>query len=138
MTSRRVDSKAPDRLYTVTGGRSRADHDTMDMVTLIVTKCDPVLGMPSEHARILQMCVQPMAVVEISSELGLSISVVRILLGDLLDSGRITARHPPPDFRQGTTARPRNPEEGARWTPETLSNSSARHYRARRTPGSRS
>ncbi|MEV6866450.1 DUF742 domain-containing protein [Streptosporangium subroseum] len=96
MMSRRVNSENPDRLYTVTGGRSRADHSTMDMVTLVVSECDPAPGMQSEHARILQMCARPMAVVEISSELSLPISVVRILLGDLLDSGRITARRPPP------------------------------------------
>ncbi|MEU7739915.1 MULTISPECIES: DUF742 domain-containing protein [unclassified Nonomuraea] len=95
MISRRVASENPDRLYTVTGGRSRADESAMDVVTLIVSECDPTPGMQSEHVRILQMCRQPMAVVEISSELRLPVSVVRILLCDLLDTGRITARHPP-------------------------------------------
>ena len=95
MISRRVASENPDRLYTVTGGRSHTDESAMDMVTLIVSECDPAPGMQSEHAKILQMCRQPMAVVEISSELRLPISVVRILLCDLLDTGRITARHPP-------------------------------------------
>lgn len=95
MISRRVASENPDRLYTVTGGRSHTDESAMDMVTLIVSECDPTPGMQSEHAKILQMCRQPMAVVEISSELRLPISVVRILLCDLLDTGRITARHPP-------------------------------------------
>ncbi|WP_326825913.1 DUF742 domain-containing protein [Streptosporangium sp. NBC_01639] len=95
MTSRRVDRENPDRLYTVTGGRSRADENAMDMVTLIVSECDPTPGLQSEHFKILQMCRHPMAVVEISSELGLPVSVVRILLCDLLDTGRITARHPP-------------------------------------------
>jgi hypothetical protein len=95
MTSRRVDSENPDRLYTVTGGRSRADESSMDMVTLIVAECLPTPGMQSEHARILRMCRRPTAVVEISSELGLPVSVVRILLCDLLDTGRVTARHPP-------------------------------------------
>ncbi|MEU7830654.1 DUF742 domain-containing protein [Nonomuraea sp. NPDC052129] len=95
MISRRVASENPDRLYTVTGGRSRADESAMDVVTLIVSECDPTPGMQSEHVKILQMCRQPMAVVEISSELRLPVSVVRILLCDLLDTGRITARHPP-------------------------------------------
>ncbi|MCA2223227.1 DUF742 domain-containing protein [Nonomuraea aurantiaca] len=95
MISPRVASEDPDRLYTVTGGRSRADESAMDVVTLIVSECDPTPGMQSEHVRILQMCRRPMAVVEISSELRLPVSVVRILLCDLLDTGRITARHPP-------------------------------------------
>ena len=88
-----VDTGDPDRLYTVTGGRSRAD-ESFDLVTLIVSESGPVPGMQSEHARILELCRHPTAVVEIAAELGLPVTVVRILLGDLLDTGRITARHP--------------------------------------------
>ncbi len=88
-----VDTGDPDRLYTVTGGRSRAD-ESFDLVTLIVSESGPVPGMQSEHARILELCRHPTAVVEIAAELGLPVMVVRILLGDLLDTGRITARHP--------------------------------------------
>lgn len=90
---RPVDTGDPDRLYTVTGGRSRAD-DSFDLVTLVVTECEPTVGMQSEHARILDLCRHPTAVVEIAAELRLPITVVRILLGDLLATGRITARHP--------------------------------------------
>jgi hypothetical protein len=88
-----VDTGDPDRLYMVTGGRSRAD-DAFDLVTLVVSECEPTAGMQSEHVRILEMCRHPTAVVEISAELKLPITVVRILLGDLLAMGRITARHP--------------------------------------------
>ncbi|MGW1835928.1 DUF742 domain-containing protein [Streptomyces sp. BBFR2] len=85
----------PDRLYTVTGGRSRAAEDRhLDVVTLIVSECDPAPGMQSEHVRILSMCRHPMAVVEVSAELRMPVSVVRILLSDLLDTGKVTARHP--------------------------------------------
>ena len=94
MIRRALDDEDPDRLYTVTGGRSRPDESTVDLVTLIVSECDPAPGMQSEHVRILRMCRQPTAVAEISSELGLPVSVVKILLCDLLDTGRITARHP--------------------------------------------
>ncbi|MEU4107266.1 MULTISPECIES: DUF742 domain-containing protein [unclassified Streptomyces] len=94
MSRKPVDTGAPDRLYTVTNGRSSVD-DTLDLVTLIVAECNPTTGMQSEHARILTLCQHPTSVVEISAELGLPITVVRILLGDLLDTGRITARHPP-------------------------------------------
>lgn len=93
MIRRPVDTGDPDRLYTVTGGRSSAD-DTFDLVTLIVSECEPATGMQSEHARILELCRHPTALVEIAAELRLPITVVRILLGDLLDTGRITARHP--------------------------------------------
>ncbi|MEU2897003.1 DUF742 domain-containing protein [Streptomyces sp. NPDC006967] len=93
MTRKPVDTGDPDRLYTVTGGRSRAD-EPFDLVTLIVSESGPVPGMQSEHARILELCRHPTALVEIAAELGLPVMVVRILLGDLLDTGRITARHP--------------------------------------------
>ncbi|MFH8803472.1 DUF742 domain-containing protein [Streptomyces sp. NPDC017936] len=93
MTRKPVDTGDPDRLYTVTGGRSRAD-ESFDLVTLVVSESGPVPGMQSEHVRILELCRHPTAVVEIAAELGLPVTVVRILLGDLLDTGRITARHP--------------------------------------------
>ncbi|MEU9554098.1 DUF742 domain-containing protein [Streptomyces fumanus] len=93
MMRRPVDTGDPDRLYTVTGGRSRADDD-FDLVTLVVSESEPTAGMQSEHARILDLCRHPTAVVEVAAELKLPITVVRILLGDLLAMGRITARHP--------------------------------------------
>nr|WP_202555251.1 DUF742 domain-containing protein [Streptomyces sp. SID4950] len=80
-------------MYTVTGGRSEAD-DTFDLVTLIVSECEPTAGMQSEHVRILELCRHPTALVEVSAELKMPITVVRILLGDLHDMGRISARHP--------------------------------------------
>ncbi|MFE0174189.1 DUF742 domain-containing protein [Streptomyces sp. NPDC059002] len=86
---------SPDRLYTLTGGRSRSAPDApFDLVTLVVSECDPVPGMQSEHTAILRMCRLPTAVVEIAAELGLPVSITRILLSDLLDAGRISARHP--------------------------------------------
>ncbi|MBW1603635.1 DUF742 domain-containing protein [Streptomyces sp. JJ66] len=96
MTRRPVDLGDPDRLYTVTGGRHRTDGDSFDLVTLIVAECEPTPGMQSEHVRILKLCRRPTAVVEVSAELKLPVTVTRILLGDLLATGRITARHPRP------------------------------------------
>jgi len=85
---------APDRLYTLTQGRSRSDSDAFDLVTLVVSECEPTPGMQSEHATILRMCTMPTAVVEVSAGLGLPVGIVRILLSDLLATGRISARHP--------------------------------------------
>ena len=94
MVRRELDNEGPDRLYTVTGGRSQADEPDLDLVTLIVSNAEPVPGMQSEHARILRMCKNPVAVVEISADLGLPVGVVKILLSDLLRANKITARHP--------------------------------------------
>ncbi|MET8638189.1 DUF742 domain-containing protein [Streptomyces sp. NPDC004096] len=93
MIRKPVDVGDPDRLYMVTDGRSEAD-DTFDLVTLIVSECEPATGMQSEHVRILELCRHPTALVEIAAELKLPITVVRILLGDLHDMGKVSARHP--------------------------------------------
>ncbi|MGP3972056.1 DUF742 domain-containing protein [Streptomyces sp. 6N223] len=92
--SRPARDEDPDRLYTLTGGRSRAGSNVFDLVTLVVSESEPAPGMQSEHARILRLCRYPTAVVEVAAELRLPVSITKILLSDLLDSGRITARHP--------------------------------------------
>ncbi|MEV3873368.1 DUF742 domain-containing protein [Streptomyces sp. LE64] len=95
--------EVPDRLYTLTGGRSRSSTDTpLDLVTLIVAESEPRPGMQSEHAAILRMCRLPTAVVEVAADLRLPVSITRVLLSDLLSAGRISARHP----------RPARPREG--------------------------
>jgi Protein of unknown function (DUF742) len=96
MSPRAIDRETPDRLYTVTHGRVLGDDDPFDLVSLIVGERDPAPHMQSEHVKILEMCRAPMALVEISAELQLPISVVKVLLLDLLDMGGITVRHPVP------------------------------------------
>jgi Protein of unknown function (DUF742) len=96
MSPRAIDREMPDRFYTITHGRVPGDDDPFDIVSLIVAERDPAPGMQSEHVKILQMCHAPMAVVEISAELRLPVSVVKVLLLDLLDTGGITTRHPLP------------------------------------------
>jgi hypothetical protein len=94
MSPRPVDRESPDRLYTVTGGRTLGDEDPFDLVSLVVSAQDPAPGMQSEHVRILRSCHHPTAVVELSADLGLPVSVVKVLLRDLLDGGSITVRSP--------------------------------------------
>ncbi|MFC7343324.1 DUF742 domain-containing protein [Saccharopolyspora griseoalba] len=94
MTRGLLDDENPDRLFIVTGGRSRAAEDVFDTVTLVVGAGEPEAGMQSEHARILRLCARPISVVELSAELRLPVAVVRILLGDLLAEGKITTRDP--------------------------------------------
>ena len=88
--------ESPDRLYVITGGRSQGADNAVDPVTLIVAESAPAPGMQSEHTAILRLCTRPTAVVEIAAHLRLPITVVRILLTDLIDTGKVTARHPAP------------------------------------------
>jgi hypothetical protein len=89
-----VDSGAPDRLYTLTGGRSSAATNGFDLATVVTARGEPQPGMSSEHVRILRMCRRPVAVLELASRLALPVGVVRVLLGDLLAADRITAHAP--------------------------------------------
>ncbi|MDO0924463.1 DUF742 domain-containing protein [Streptomyces sp. TG1A-8] len=86
---------APDRLYTITQGRSRTGPDNpFDLVTLVVAESEPVAGMQSEHTAILRTAEFPTSVAEIAAELRLPVSIAKVLLCDLLAAGRISARHP--------------------------------------------
>ncbi|NEA67061.1 DUF742 domain-containing protein [Streptomyces sp. SID12488] len=86
---------SPDRLYTLTGGRSRTAPDNpFDLVTLVVAECDPAPGMQSEHAAILRLAERPTAVVEVAAVLRLPVGITKVLLADLLAAGRVSARHP--------------------------------------------
>ena len=107
-----VDSGDPYRLYTVTGGRGSPQESAFDLVTIVVSEGEPppTRGMQSEYVRILRLCRRPIAVVELASRLALPVGVVKVLLGDLLDAGRITARHP----------RSAEPDAGRLPEPETL------------------
>lgn len=86
---------SPDRLYTITAGRVRTGPDNpFDLVTLVVAESAPTPGMQSELATILRLTERPTAVAEIAAELRLPVSITKVLLADLLDTGRVSARHP--------------------------------------------
>lgn len=93
------DEENPERLYIITGGRSRpADQQrrALDLVTLIVSRSAPGAGLQPEHLAIVRMCHYPLSVAEISAYLKLPVSAVTVLLADLLDEGAVEARAPIP------------------------------------------
>ncbi|MEU5511297.1 DUF742 domain-containing protein [Streptomyces fungicidicus] len=85
------------RPFTLTGGRTRPSRGDFTLITT-VTAADPqpeAAARPQpEHARILRLCAEPVAVAELAARLDLPMSVVVIMLCDLLEAGRITI-HPP-------------------------------------------
>ncbi|MET8947727.1 DUF742 domain-containing protein [Streptomyces sp. NPDC004542] len=95
------------RPYTITGGRTTAGRDDLTLITLISAL--PPSGTEStadryalqpEHRTVLRLCARgPVAVAEIAAELDLPVSVTKILIGDLVDAGRVRAR-PPLSFAQ--------------------------------------
>ncbi|MFG2680864.1 DUF742 domain-containing protein [Streptomyces sp. NPDC048392] len=85
------------RPFALTGGRTRPSRADFTLITT-VTALDPqpvrAARPQPEHLRILRLCAEPVAVAEIAARLDLPVSVVVILLSDLLEAGRITARPP--------------------------------------------
>jgi len=89
------DEQGPERLYVITGGRSDPPAETrLDLVTLVVARSAPQVGMQPEHAAILRVCTSPLSVAEISAHLDLPVSVVTVLLADLMAEERIETRAP--------------------------------------------
>ncbi|MEU8616375.1 DUF742 domain-containing protein [Streptomyces sp. NPDC048623] len=91
------------RPYTVTRGRTAPDRDDLTLITVITTVEEPLdeFGRPlrpqrlqPEHRLILDHCRRPMALAEVAAALGLPVSVTKILLGDLVGLGLLTARAP--------------------------------------------
>lgn len=91
------------RPYTITRGRTAPERDDFSLITVLTTTRDPrdEHGAPvlpgrlqPEHRLILECCRRPSAVAEVSSDLGLPVSVTKILLADLVAQGLLTARAP--------------------------------------------
>ncbi|MFD7704295.1 DUF742 domain-containing protein [Streptomyces caelestis] len=98
------------RPYTITGGRTTAGRDDLTLITLITVRAasgtDTAAGRPAlqpEHRTVLRLCARrPVAVAEIAAELDLPVSVTKILIGDLIDAGRVRARPPLAFAHNGT------------------------------------
>ena len=82
------------RPYAVTGGRTRAVHPELDLITLVVTLHLDVRSWPGEpeYEHILRMCQSPTSVAEISAALSLPLGVVKVLVGDLIERHLVMVR----------------------------------------------
>lgn len=85
------------RPYAVTRGRTRASrHEELQLITLVVAM-QPVTSLLAatlvpEHVQILDLCQRPTSVAEISAEVHLPLSIVKILLGDLVERDLVVFR----------------------------------------------
>jgi predicted Rossmann fold nucleotide-binding protein DprA/Smf involved in DNA uptake len=89
------DSDPVVRPYAVTGGRTEpADGEVLDLIAVIMASGRPAeltdrLGLGPEHRRILNLCRHPATVADVASDTGLPVGVIRVLLADLIQQGRI-------------------------------------------------
>ncbi|WP_127354283.1 DUF742 domain-containing protein [Actinacidiphila soli] len=88
------------RAYTITGGRTRpATGQDIDLIAVIVADPDaePDDALDDQHLALMDLCRRaPISVAELASEADLAIGVVRVLLGDLLQDGRLRVIRPVP------------------------------------------
>jgi Protein of unknown function (DUF742) len=84
------------RPFVLTGGRARPSRNThvLDVVTMVTAVPDrPLTGLPPEQLAMVDICRGGyLSVVEVASHLGQPLTVTRVLLGDLLDTGHLVTR----------------------------------------------
>jgi len=97
------------RPYALTGGRTEpADGTVLDLIAVIVDTGRGVapgdrLGLSPEHRRLLGLCRRPATVADVASDTGLPVGVVRVLLADLIQQGRIKVLPQRPAGEQPST-----------------------------------
>jgi hypothetical protein len=97
MTPPRREKRGLVRPYVVTEGRAYPTRNTFDLVTLVMAARDTVSGLSPEKKRLMKLCRGgALSVAEVAGHLELPVSVVKVLLGDLVDSGHIITRPPVP------------------------------------------
>ncbi len=87
------------RPYTITHGRTSSARDDLTLITVISTLTSPDglidnRGLEPEHRFILDQCRTPCVLAEVAARLDLPVAVTKILIGDLIDTGRVSARPP--------------------------------------------
>lgn len=78
------------RPHVVTGGRAHPTRNTFDVVTVVIAAREQTAGLNPEKRRVMELCRGgALSVAEVAAHLGLPISVTKVLLSDLFDSGHI-------------------------------------------------
>lgn len=96
MTPSRGNRRSVVRPHVITGGRARPSRNIFDLATLVYPAPDrPLTGLGPEQLRVMRLCRGGMlSVAEVAGHLRLPLSVTRVLLSDLFESGHIRTRAP--------------------------------------------
>ncbi|MFD7295402.1 DUF742 domain-containing protein [Streptomyces sp. NPDC059897] len=99
------------RLYAMTAGRARTGNgaERMDLMAIVrPTRTRPQGPLPPEQRELLALCLRgPRPLVDLASDSGLPLGVVRVLLGDLAAKSLVTVvppQAPAPDPGTGEPA----------------------------------
>lgn len=81
------------RPHVVTGGRAHPTRNIFDLVTLVTVGRTQLAGLNPEKRRVMELCQGgALSVAEVAAHLVLPVSVTKVLLSDLVDSGHIMTR----------------------------------------------
>ncbi len=81
----------------MTGGRTRSARRDLRVETILESTAAPVsTELPSEQRAIVELCIEPQSVAEVSAKLGLVVGVVAIIAGDLITAGLLRVHHTDP------------------------------------------
>lgn len=87
------------RSFVLTGGRARPTRNThvLDVITMVTTVPDrSVAGLLPEQLAVVELCRGGyLSVIEVAGHLGQPLTITRIVLGDLLDTGHVVTRTSP-------------------------------------------
>ncbi|SCK07894.1 DUF742 domain-containing protein [Streptomyces sp. WMMB 322] len=85
--------------YLATTGRARPSRNTLDRLTVLHAPGDPLgSGLRPEQRRLLELLQPgPLSLAETAAHLRLPVSVVKVMVADLVDAGRLAARAPVPE-----------------------------------------
>jgi uncharacterized protein DUF742 len=92
LSMNRPETKRPPnraRPYTLTGGRTRPPIELPIEVTVETLNAEIDWAPGDVRTTIVQLCYDRPSIAEISSYAGLPIGVVRVLVGDLVESGHL-------------------------------------------------
>ena len=87
------------RPFAVTRGRAGKDLHSLDIITLVVAVRPEAEAatLDREYGEILRMCQRrPLSIAEIAAHLNLLVAAVKVLVSDLINSGHLIFRSPPP------------------------------------------
>jgi Protein of unknown function (DUF742) len=90
------------RPYALTKGRTTSARSDLGLIDLVSADCRADidirgLGLGPEHKALVELCRRPATVADLASELDLPLGVVRVLLGDLCESGLVGVVSAPQD-----------------------------------------
>ena len=93
------------RPYAVTGGRTTTASAQMPLEALVQGLAGPAVGMTPERRAILDLtATQYLSVAELSAHVKLPVGVIRVLVSDLADEGKVRVHGLTSSDHQGSSA----------------------------------